>query len=198
MFLPCLNLSTCLICLPFWSKVHSKPTTAIFTSGSSTSMTFERMGKCDFACDRRIGVVVNHATPHCHSSNITPSQGTSYVVSYAVHTSRTPMVKIICHSITADTLWVRKVCYRYVVASLHTPHIRDRYSYRIAISYHASSHERTTFLRRYFPSYGVRVMYVWQIEAATNVWRFFLNMFEIIVTPFPTCKRGDRAAYQLR
>ena len=134
MFLPCLNLSTCLFCLPFWSKVHSKPLTAIFTSGSSTSMTFERMGH-DFACDLRIGVGVNHATPHCRSRNAMPSQSRSYVrLSYAVHT---PMVKIICHSITADTVWVRKVRHRYIVASLHTPHIRDRYSYRIAISYHA-------------------------------------------------------------
>ena len=144
MFLPCLNLSTCLLCLPFWSKVHSKPTTAILTSGSSTSMTFERMGQCDFACDRRIGIAVNHATLHCRSDNVTLSQGTSYVRrSYAVHT---PIVKIICHSIAADTLWVRKVCYRYVVASLHRPHIRDRYSYRIAISYHAIE-PRTRYIR---------------------------------------------------
>ena len=47
----------------------------------------------------------------------------------------TPMVKIVLHSIAADTLWIRKVRYRYVVASIHTPHIRDRYSYCIAISY---------------------------------------------------------------
>ena len=45
----------------------------------------------------------------------------------------TPKVKIILNSIAADMLWVRKVRYRYLMASLHTPHIRDIYSYRIAI-----------------------------------------------------------------
>ena len=85
----------------------------------------------------------------------------------------TPMVKIIRHSIEADTLWVRKVRYGYAVASLHTPHIRDRYSYRIAIHYHEIE-QRTRYVRAaLFRSYGVRVTYVRRIEAGTNVWRFF-------------------------
>ena len=55
----------------------------------STFTTFERMGQCYFACNRRIGVVVNHVMPHCRSSYVTPSQGTLYVCrSYAVHTPR--------------------------------------------------------------------------------------------------------------
>ena len=173
MFLPCLNLSTCLLCLPFWSKVHSKPTTAIFTSGSSKSMTFERMGQCDFASYRHIGVVVNHAMPHCRSSNVTP---------YAAYTQcirlDTPMVKIICHSIAADTLWVRKVCYGYVVALLHTPHIRDRYSYRIAISYHAIE-PRKRYVRVALLSFLQRT---YDVCMANRICyervAIFLNMFE--------------------
>ena len=136
MFLPCFNLYICLLCLPCWNKVNSKSTTAIFTSVYSTSMTFERMGQRDFASDRCIDVVVNHVTPHCRSSYVTPSQESC---PYAPRTQcillETLMVKIIRHSIAAETLWVRKVRYRYVVASLHTPHVSDRYSYRIAVSY---------------------------------------------------------------
>ena len=187
MFLPCLNFSTCLLCLPFWSKVHSKPTTAIFTSGSSTSMTFERMGQCDFACDRRIGVVVNHETPYVVSVT---SRHRKVRRTYAAHTQRirldTPRVKIIRHSIAADTQWVRKVRYRYVVASLHTPHIRDRYSYRIAISYHAIV-PRTRYVRAALLSFLRRTCDVCMANRSCyERVAMFLNMFEIIVTPFRT------------
>ena len=109
---------------------------------------------------------------------------------FAAHTQcirlDTPMVKIIRHSIAADTLWVRKVRYRYVVASLHTPHIRDRYSYRIAISYHAIE-PRTRYVRSALLSFlrhtcDVCVANRSCYERVT----IFLNMFEIIVTPFRT------------
>ena len=65
-----------------------------------------------------------------------------------------PMVKIIRYSIAAYTLWVRKVPYRNFVASLHTPHIRDRYSYRIDISYHAiEPRTRALYVRMALPSF---------------------------------------------
>ena len=124
MLLPCLNLTTCLLCLPFRSKSHSKPTTAIFTSGTSSSMTFERIGQCEFACNRRIGVglIMQRRTVVVVMSRHRKVRRMYAARTQCIHLD-TPMVKIIRHSITADTLWVRKVRYRYVVASLHTPHI---------------------------------------------------------------------------
>ena len=96
------------------------------------------------------------------------------------------MVKIIRHPIAADTLWVRKVRYRYVVTSLHTPHIRDRYSYRIAISYHAIEPRTRYFL-------AALLSFLWRTCDVCIVNRscyervaIFSNMFEIIVTPFGT------------
>ena len=59
------------------------------------------------------------------------------------------------HSIASDTLWIRKVRHRYAVSTLHTPHVRDRLIYHVAVAYqaiklrsyyvHAALH---TFLRR--------------------------------------------------
>ena len=96
----------------------------------------------------------------------------------------TPMVKIIRHSIAADTLWVREVRYRYVMASLHTPHIRDRYSYRIVISYHATV-PRTHNVRAALLSFLGRTCD--ECMANRSCYErvaIFSNMFEIIVTPF--------------
>ena len=96
----------------------------------------------------------------------------------------TPMVKIICHSIAA--LLVRKVRNRYVVASLHTPHIHDRYSYRIAISYHAIE-PRTRYVRAALLSFLRHTCD--KCRANRSCYErvaIFLNMFEIIVTPFRT------------
>ena len=61
----------------------------------------------------------------------------------------TPMVKIIRNSIAADTLWVRKVRYRYVVASLHIRHTYAADTH-IALPFliMRSSHKRATFVRR--------------------------------------------------
>ena len=98
----------------------------------------------------------------------------------------TPMVKIIRHSIAADTLWVRKVRYRYVVVSLHTPHIRDRYSYRIAISYHAIK-PRMRYVRAALLSFLRRTCDVCMANRSCYEHvAIFSKMFEIIVTPFRT------------
>ena len=95
-----------------------------------------------------------------------------------------PMVKIVRHSIAADTLWVRKVCYRYVVASLHTPHIRDRYSYRITISYHAIE-PRTRYVGAALLSFLRRTCDVCMANRSCyERVAIFSNMFEIIVTPY--------------
>ena len=109
---------------------------------------------------------------------------------YAVHTQcihlDTPMVKIIRHSIAADTLWVRKVRYRYVVASLHTPHIRYRYYYCIAISYHVIV-PRMLYVRVALLSFLRRTCDVCMANRSCyERVAIFLNMFEIIVTPFRT------------
>ena len=110
--------------------------------------------------------------------------------SYAAHTQcirlDTPMVKMIRHSIAADTLWVRKVRYRYVVASLHTPHIRDRYCYRIAISYHAIE-PRSRYVRAALLSFLRRTCDVCMANRSCyERVAFFSHMFEIIVTPLRT------------
>ena len=53
------------------------------------------------------------------------------------------------------------------------------------------------FRLRYFRSYNVPVAYVWWIEAATNVRRFFLNNLKTIrFTIANPRQRGDHAAYQ--
>ena len=96
----------------------------------------------------------------------------------------TPMVKIIRHSIAADALSVRKVRFRYAVASIHTPHIRDRYSYRIAISYHAIE-SRTRYVLAALLSFLRRTCAVCMANRRCyERVAIFLNMFEIIVTPF--------------
>ena len=106
---------------------------------------------------------------------------------YAAHTQcillDTPMVKIIRHSIAADMLRVRKVRSRYVVALLHTPHIRDRYSYRIAISYYAIE-PRTRYVRAALLSFLRRTCDVYRMANRSCYERvaIFSNMFEIIVT----------------
>ena len=136
------------------------------------------MGRCDFACDRRIDVVVTHATPHCRNY-LETSRHHKVRRLYAVRTHcillDTPMIKIICHSIASDTLWVRKVRHRYAVKTLHTPNVRDRYSYRIDIAHHAiklrscyvhAASALLSFLRR-------TCDVCMAIEAATNVWRSF-------------------------
>ena len=109
---------------------------------------------------------------------------------YAAHTQYiclgTPIVKIIRHSIAADMLWVRKVCYRYVVASLHRPHIRDRFSYGIAISYHAIE-PRMRYVRAALLSFLRRTCDVCMANRSCyERVAIFLNMFERIVKPFQT------------
>ena len=39
--------------------------------------------------------------------------------------------------IASDTLWIRKVRYRYTVTTIHTPHVRDRLIYHVAVAYQA-------------------------------------------------------------
>ena len=104
---------------------------------------------------------------------------------YAAHTQcihlDTPMVKIIRHSIAAVTLWVRKVRHRYVVASLHMPHIRDRYSHCHAIE------PRTCYVRAAVLSFSRRTCDVCMANRSCyERVGIFLNMFEIIVTSFRT------------
>ena len=71
-------------------------------------------------------------------------------------------------------LWIRKVGHKYAVATLHTPHVRDRNTYRaLPLHFKLSNYDCDTFMLPYFRSYGICVTYVWQIEAAMNVWRFF-------------------------
>ena len=84
--------------------------------------------RCDFALDNRIDVAVTNAMPHCRSRNATGSQGTSSVRS---------TYSTIRHSIASDTFWISKVCHRYAMTMLHTPHIRDRLTYHVAVAYQA-------------------------------------------------------------
>ena len=96
---------------------------------------------------------------------------------------RTPFVSstysMIRYSIASDTLWIRKICHRYAITTLHMPYERDRSDYHVAVAYqaiklrsyyvHAALH---TFLRR-----------TCDVCTATIVGRFFLNMFEKFANP---------------
>ena len=138
MFLPCPSLATCLLCISFWSKLHSKPTTAIFNSGSSTSITLKDL-------DDLISLVIVAFTcwlPMQHRTDVVETPRHRKVRRpYAVRTQYIlhdkPMIKIIRHSIASDMLWIRNVRHtcRYAVTTLHTPQVRDRYTYHIAVVY---------------------------------------------------------------
>ena len=150
MFLPGPSLATCLLCLSFWSKLHSKPTTAIFNSGSSTSITLKdwddvislvivAFTSC-LLMQRRIDVV---ETPRHRKVRRPYAVRTQYIL------HDTPITKIIRHSIASDMLWIRNV----------------RHTCRYAVS-----------MLRDFRSYGERVTYAWRIEVATNMWRYFKHV----------------------
>ena len=72
------------------------------------------------------------------------------------------------------------------MASLRTPHIRDRYSYRIVVSYHAIE-PRTRYDLVALLSFLRRTCDVCMANRSCyERVAIFSNMFEIIVTPFRT------------
>ena len=134
MFLPGLCLDICLLCLSF----NSKPTIAIFTSGSSMSMTLKEWDDVILLAI----VALTWWLRMQHHTDIEEMPLRRKVCHpYAVRTQNihldTPIIKIIRSSIASYTLWIRKVRHRYAVTTLHMPHVRDRYTYRIVIAYQA-------------------------------------------------------------
>ena len=133
MFLPVLSLATCLLCLSFYSKLHNKPTTAIFNSGSFTSITLKEW---DDVISLAIVALAWWLLMQRRTDIVETPRHRKVRRQYAVRTENilhdTPMIKITRQSIASDTLWIRNVRHRYAVITLHTPQIRDRYTYRVA------------------------------------------------------------------
>ena len=106
-------------------QFHNKPTTAIFNSGSSTSIILKEVISLAIVAlswrllmQRRTEV---EETPRHRKVRRPFAVRTQYIL------YDTQMIKIMRHSITSDTVWIRNV--------RRTPQVRDRHTKRIAVAY---------------------------------------------------------------